>query len=44
MCAQTYHGVQELDASLQLWSGLTVEAEQKSPDGLLVTQAEIVPL
>ncbi len=43
-CALTYHGVQELDASLQLWSGLTVEPEQKTPNGLLFTQAEVVPL
>lgn len=39
----TYHGVQKLDASLQLRSGLAVEAEQKSTDGLLVAQAEIIP-
>lgn len=44
MCALTYHGVQKLDASLHLWSGLTVKTEQKSPDGLLLTQAEVVPV
>lgn len=44
VCVCVYHGVQQMNASQQLWSSLTVQAKQQPSYGLLFTQAGVIPV